>query len=314
MRDDRVRDGHQQTERALRDSSRFAEEHRRLLSGNRSRRTRWFAGRMPVAFRSRRCREADRFHRRKDRSRRAPRGPRAAPAHGPLCGMRRLPPGRFAVVFRRDFSRTQLRRVRQLPHAARHFRRHRGRTKTAFDRVAHARGVLHKERDVWAESSRRSADRCGQRAHPQMEARHAQHAWHRQGTLARGLAGVWTRTRAARFSAAGRRGISDGRTDGGRSAISQRARQGDTHAPAAARAWKAGSRRKRTPPQTHRRDRVRRNAFRNAAPAPPRNRRLTERSRVRDFRRCDAARNGARLSGERARVLKSQRSRREEAG
>src|SRR5688500_8838996 len=43
LRDDRVRDGDQQTERAFRDSLRSAEEHRRILPGNGPGRPGWVA-------------------------------------------------------------------------------------------------------------------------------------------------------------------------------------------------------------------------------------------------------------------------------
>ena len=62
VRHHRVRHGHQQAERALRDSLRSAEEHRGLLPGNRPRGPRRPARRMPVAVQPRRPRQADAVH------------------------------------------------------------------------------------------------------------------------------------------------------------------------------------------------------------------------------------------------------------
>ena len=63
LRDHRLRHGHQQTQRPLRHPLRPAQEHRRLLPGNRPRRPRRLARRMPPAFQRRRRRQATALHR-----------------------------------------------------------------------------------------------------------------------------------------------------------------------------------------------------------------------------------------------------------
>ncbi len=95
----------------------------------------------------------------------------------------------------------QLRRVRQLPFAARHVRRHAGRAEISLLRLSHPR-----EKRFWRrlESRRRSSHRRGHGKNPQMESRAAFHLRHRQGTQPPGMGGDWPRTGPARFSPADR--------------------------------------------------------------------------------------------------------------
>ena len=140
LRDDRLRHGHQQAERPLRHPLRSAEEHRGLLPGNRPRRARRPARRMRAALQRRRRGEADALHRRKDR----PAGAAASPASSSSrwCTTPNAPAAGAPTLLRyfgEDLPDDELRRLRQLPLAARDFRRHAGRAEISLLRLSRPR-------------------------------------------------------------------------------------------------------------------------------------------------------------------------------
>src|SRR4029077_8700754 len=102
----------------LRYPLRSAEKHRRLLPGNRTRRTRWIAERLRAAVQRGRRDQADAVHRRKAERTGAKGRARAIAADGTLRRVVGVPARRAASLFRREMARAELRRVRQLFSAA----------------------------------------------------------------------------------------------------------------------------------------------------------------------------------------------------
>ena len=107
LRDHRLRHGHQQAERPFGHPLRSAQEHRRLLSGNRPRGPRRPARRMPAALQRRRRRQADAVHRGKHRRARTRSRPRPTAADGSLRRDRRLPAAaNCSAISAKRFPRT----------------------------------------------------------------------------------------------------------------------------------------------------------------------------------------------------------------
>ena len=100
LRDDCVRDGDQQTERALGYPPRPAEKHRGLLPGDRTGWPRRAAGGLPPSFQPRRRGEADAFHRGDEQREGTADRPRAVAPDDALRGMPVVPSPRVAQIFR----------------------------------------------------------------------------------------------------------------------------------------------------------------------------------------------------------------------
>jgi ATP-dependent DNA helicase RecQ len=109
------------------------------------------------------------------------------------------------------YGTRELRRVRQLPYAARHVRRHARRAKISLLRLSHPR-----ENPVWRrfEPRGRGPDRRGHGEDSQVESRATLDLRHRRGTQPAGMGGHWAGTDPAWPFAANVREIQRAGTDG----------------------------------------------------------------------------------------------------